>query len=70
MLPELPEIDDLTAAYIKQHPEVQADNPKRHFWHPWSWIRKAPLMLPERVLRPQQKLLCPFRRCRTRPRLI
>ncbi len=42
VLPALPEIDDLTAAYIKQHPEVQADNPKRHFWHQWSWIRKAP----------------------------
>ena len=41
-LPELQEINDLTAAYIKQHPEVQDGNARRHFWRPWSWIRKAP----------------------------
>jgi beta-mannosidase len=41
-LPEPAEIKPRTDAYMQAHPDIHPDDAKHHFWHQWSWIRKAP----------------------------
>ncbi len=41
-LPDLAATKVSAEAYVKMHPEVFDHDGKRHFWHQWSGIRKAP----------------------------